>query len=151
MSENNSFKPVGGVVAAELFTLDVVRSSEQIQNGSGIGIELADYASHYEESLSADNGLVSVHHTLTLVAERRNAAPWMDAEFLRRCAAEGVVAKLSLATGEELTVGRCDRMDLEQALRLRSLTCATGTRPRQRPCVELVLECCDVTSAYSAD
>lgn len=138
-------------MAAELFMLDVVRSSEQILSGSGIGVELTDYASHYEESLSADNGLVSVHHTLTLVAERQNAAPWMEAEFLRRCAAEGVVAKLWLATGEQLTVGCCKRMDLEQALRLRSLTCSTGTRPRQRPCVELVLECCDVTSAYSAD
>lgn len=148
MSENKNFKAVGGVLAAELFTLDALRDAEQIIPGSGITVELADYASHYEESLSSCNGLVSVEHTLTLVADRQNASPWMEAEFLRRCAAEGVVAMVWLATGEVLTVGRCRRMGLEQALRLQKLTCPSGTRPRQRPRAELILRCCDVTSAY---
>ena len=148
MSENRVYKPLGGIVAAELFTLDVLRAEGSINAGSGISVELADYASHYEESLSSESGLVSVAHTLTLVAERQNAAPWMDAEFLRRCAAEGVVAKVWLASGEELTVGCCRRMGLEQALRLESLSCSSGVRPRQRPVAELVLRCRDVTSAY---
>ena len=148
MSENNAFKPVGGVVAAELFTLDKVTSAGEIIPGSGVAVELADYASHYEESLSAENGLVSVQHTLTLVADRQNAAPWMEAEFIRHCAQQGVVAMVWLATGEVLTVGRCERMGLEQALRLGSLTCSSGVRPRQRPRAELVLRCRDVSSAY---
>ena len=148
MSENKNFKAVGGVIAAELFTLDAVRNTEQIIPGSGIRVELADYASHYEESLLSENGLVSVHHTLTLVADRQNATPWMEAEFLRRCAAEGVVAMVWLATGEVLTMGLCHKMGVEQALRLHSLTCASGTRPRQRPRSELILKCHDVRSSY---
>ena len=46
MSENKNFKPIGGVVAAELFMLDRVRNAENIIPGSGINVELADYASH---------------------------------------------------------------------------------------------------------
>lgn len=148
MSENKNFKPIGGVVAAELFMLDWVRNAENIIPGSGINVELADYASHYEEDFISDNGLVSVQHTLTLVADRQNASPWMEAEFLRRCAGEGVVAMVWLATGEVLTIGRCQRMGLEQALRLQSLNCTSGTRPRHRPTAELVLKCSDLSSAY---
>lgn len=148
MSENKTFKPIGGIIAAELFPIAGLREPQAIVEGEGVKVTLADYASHYEESFASENCPVSVQHTLTLVADRAEAASWIDAEFLRHCAAEGVVARVHLATGERLTVGWSPRLGFEQALRLRSLKCATGLRPKHRPRVELVLECRDLHSAF---
>lgn len=150
MSENKSFKPIGGIVAAELFPVADLLSIDDLVQGEGLSVGLADYASHYEENFFSDNCQVSVEHTLTLVADRADAAGWVDAEFLRRASAEGVVAKVWLASGEELVVGWCERLGFEQALRLRSLKCATGSRPKHRPHIELVLACRDLHSSYEA-
>ena len=148
MSENKRFKPVGGIVAAELFPVASFASPQEMVEGAGVKVVLADYASHYEECFSSDNGLVSVEHTLTLVADRADASGWINAEFLRRCAAEGVAARVRLATGEVLFVGWCPRLEFEQALRLRSLKSLSGSRPKHRPRVELVLSCRDLCSSY---
>lgn len=151
MAENNSFKAVGGILAAELFPVATLASADDIIEGGGIEVELADYASHYDESFSSDNGLVSVEHTLTLVAERANAGKWIDAEFLRHCAVEGVAARVWLATGEVLTMGWSPRFGFEQALRLDSVKALSGSRPKHRPRVELTLSSRDLHSAYSED
>ncbi len=150
MSENKTFKPIGGVVAAELFLISDLHLLSDVVEGEGVKVELADYASHYEESFASDNCQVSVQHTLTLVADRAEANPWIDAEFLRHCAAEGVVARVWLASGERLTVGWSPHLGFEQALRLGSLKCMSGSRPKHRPRVELVLECRDLHSSYEA-
>ncbi len=149
MATNNTFKPIGGIVAAELFLVNGLKSRNDMSKTEGIKVNLSDYASHYDESFLSDNGLVSVNHTLTLVAAREDAKAWIDAEFLRNCAADGVAAKVTLSTGEKLTIGWSEKMQFEQALRLKSLTCSTGTRPKHRPRIELVLSCCDVCSAYN--
>ncbi len=149
MATNNKIKPIGGIISAELFLVNGLKSINDLATQEGIKADLSDYASHYDESFMTDNGLVSVQHTLTLVAAREDAKAWIDAEFLRNCAADGVVAKITLSTGEKLTVGWSKKMQFEQALRLKSLTCSTGTRPKHRPRIELVLSCCDVCSAYN--
>lgn len=149
MATNSKFKPIGGIASAELFLVKDLKSLNDMSTKEGIEVELSDYASHYDESFRADNGLVSVKHTLTLVAAREDASAWIDADFLRHCAADGVVAKVTLSTGEKLTIGWSKKMLFEQALRLQSLTCSTGTRPKHRPRIELVLSCCDVCSAYN--
>lgn len=148
MAEMNSYKPIGGILRAELYPVANLCSSADIAEGEGVEVTLADYASHYDESISSDNGLVSVEHTLTLVAERADADLWVDAEFLRHCAAEGVAARVWLATGEVLTMGFSPRMGFEQALRLHSMTALSGSRPKHRPRVELVLRSQDLCSAY---
>lgn len=149
MATNSNFKPIGGIASAELLMVKDLKSRSDLITKEGIKVELSDYASHYDESFLSDNGLVSVKHTLTLVAAREDAAAWIDAEFLRNCAADGVVAKITLSTGENLTIGWSKKMLFEQALRLQALTCSTGTHPKHRPRIELVLSCCDVCSAYN--
>ncbi len=149
MATNNKFKPIGGIISAELFLVNGLKSINDLATQEGIKVDLSDYASHYDESFMTDNGLVSVQHTLTLVAAREDAKAWIDAEFLRNCAADGVAAKIILSTGEKLTIGWSKKMRFEQALRLKSLTCSTGTRPKHRPRIELILSCCDVCSAYN--
>ena len=148
MTELKFYKPVGGILSAELFFASDLHSVDDMAKGQGVAVELCDDKSTYEEYFSAESGLVSVQHTLPLVADRAEAASWIDAEFLRHCAAEGVVARVHLATGERLTVGWSPRLGFEQALRLRSLKCATGLRPKHRPRVGLVLECRDLHSAF---
>ena len=147
MTENKFYKPVGGIVRAELFHTSQVGSVEQLRWGRGVEVGLVDDASSYAEQFSADNRQVSVLHTLTLCSDRNLAKEWFDGEFLRRVAADGVVALVELATGEELTVGWCRRMGLEQALRLKSREFDSGKSLRDSPRVKLTLCCRDVTSA----
>ncbi len=147
MTENKFYKPVGGIVRAELFHTSQVGSVEQLAWGRGVEVGLVDDASSYAEQFSADNRQVSVLHTLTLCSDRNLAKEWFDGEFLRRVAADGVVALVELATGEELTVGWCRRMGLEQALRLKSLEFDSGESLNDSPRVKLTLCCRDVTSA----
>jgi hypothetical protein len=147
MTENKFYKPVGGIVRAELFHTSQVGSVEQLVWGRGVEVGLVDDASSYAEQFSADNRQVSVLHTLTLCSDRNLAKEWFDGEFLRRVAADGVVALVELATGEELTVGWCRRMGLEQALRLKSLEFDSGESLNDSPRVKLTLCCRDVTSA----
>ena len=147
MTENKFYKPVGGLVRAELFHSSQLRSPGDALWGTGIEVGLVDDASSYVEQFSADNRQVSVLHTLTLCSDRNLAKEWFDGEFLRRVAADGVVALVELATGEELTVGWCRRMGLEQALRLKSLEFDSGESLNDSPRVKLTLCCRDVTSA----
>ena len=132
---------------AELFHTSQVSSVEQLRWGKGVEVGLVDDASSYAEQFSADNRQVSVLHTLTLCSDRNLAREWFDGEFLRRVAADGVVAMVELATGEVLTVGWCRRMGFEQALRLKSLEFDSGESLNDSPRVKLTLCCRDVTSA----
>ena len=147
MTENKFYKPVGGIVRAELFHTSQVSSVEQLRWGKGVEVGLVDDASSYIEQFSADNRQVSVLHTLTLCSDRNLAKEWFDGEFLRQVAADGVVALVELATGEELTVGWCRRMGFEQAMRMESLKFSSGQKPNTQPSVSLTLRCRDLSSA----
>ena len=147
MTENKFYKPVGGLVRAELFLVSQLDNVNHAAWGGGIEVGLVDDASSYIEQFSADNRQVSVLHTLTLCSDRNQAGAWFDGEFLRRVAADGVVAKVELATGEQITVGWCSRMGLEQSLRLHSLEFDSGKSLNDSPRVTLSLSCRDVTSA----
>ena len=147
MTENKFYKPVGGLVRAELFHTSQIESIDQLKWGAGVEVALVDDASSYVEQFSADNRQVSVLHTLTLCSDRNQAQEWFDEEFLRRAAADGVVALVELATGEQIKVGWCRRMGFEQALRLEKLEFDSGEGLNDSPRVKLVLSCRDVTSA----
>lgn len=149
MTENKFYKPVGGLVRAELFHSSQLGSIEYALWGTGIEVGLVDDASSYVEQFSADNRQVSVLHTLTLCSDRNLASEWFDEEFLRRVAADGVVALVELATGEQIKVGWCKRMGFEQALRLDSLEFDSGQGLNDSPRVKLTLRCRDVTSALN--
>ena len=75
------------------------------------------------------------------------AQPWLDDDFVQRCAAEGVVARVELSSGEEVQVGWSPKFQFEQALRLAELRFESGQRLDQVPCVVLTLVSSDVCSA----
>ena len=100
-----------------------------------------------EESAESDNTLVSVKHTLTLCSDRWLAAAWFDKEFMQRAAADGLVARITMATGEQIVVGWSERFGLEQPLRLKTLSFCSGSRPNDSPRVVLTLWSRDTESA----
>ena len=147
MTENKFYKPVGGILSAELFFASEVNTAGDLPEGKGVAVELIDDESTYEELFSASNGLVSVQHTLTLVADRNMANEWLQREFLERCSTEGAVAHIVFASKEEIKVGYCPRFLVEQALRLDSLRFSSGDRLNASPRVTLTLKCHDTHSA----
>ena len=149
MTENKFYKPVGGILSAELFYVGDFVSEAEMVEGRGVAVELIDYKSSYEERLLADNGLVSVQHTLTLASDRNLAREWLSQEFVQRCTTEGVVARVRMATGEQIVVGTDPRFGFEQALRLGSLGFQSGCSPNDSPRVTLTLKCHDTHSALN--
>lgn len=147
MTQIKKYKPIGGITAAELFTVGDRVGVEELVAGQGVAVELVDDGSKYEEEASAENSLVSVHHTLTLCSDRPLAAAWFEDDFLLRAAVEGLAARVVMSTGEQLTLGWSSRFGFEQALRLKSLTFSSGSYPNDSPRVVLTLTACDVDSA----
>lgn len=147
MTENEFYKPVGGILSAELFYVGDLESELDMVEGQGLAVELCDDRSTYEEHFSAENGLVSVQHTLTLVADGNKGREWLQRDFIERCSTEGVVARVEMATNDEIVVGHCPRFDFEQALRLGSLKFSSGDRLNSSPEVVLTLTCHDTQSA----
>ena len=141
------YKPIGGIHSARLYTLGSATSLEEVLLGEAVEVELEDDGSLYEEKICSVEGLVSVQHTLTLCSDHHRAAAWFGGDFLARCAAEGVVAEVWLATDEHIVVGWSERFALEQALRLESLDFRSGTRPNDSPQVRLTLVSKDTRSA----
>ena len=149
MTEIKFYKPVGGILSAELFFASDLHSVDDMVKGQGIDVELCDDRSTYEEHFSAESGLVSVQHTLTLASDRNLAREWLSQEFVQRCTAEGVVARVTMATGEQIVVGSDPRFGFEQALRLSSLGFMSGSSPNDSPRVILTLKCHDTHSALN--
>ena len=147
MTQVKRYKPVGGIISAELFTVGDKSRVGELVAGQGVEVVLVDDGSEYEEIASADNSPVSVCHTLTLCSTPPLAAAWFDEEFLQRAAVEGVAARVVMASGEQITLGWSERFGFEQALRLKSLRFWSGSRPNTSPTVVLTLEARD---AYSA-
>ena len=149
MSVNESMKPVGGVLSAELFWARDVESLGALTKAEKMVVEIEDDGSTYEERIVNDEGLVSVEHTLTLRSCPLLAKEWFDVEKMQILAVEGVVAKVVLASGEEIVVGYSERFGVEQALRLESLRFYSGSKPNDSPSVELKLRSRDLRSALS--
>lgn len=147
MTVKKSYKPIGGVSRAELFVVGDGFSVESVVEGGGIEVELIDDGSSYEELFISTDGLVSVQHTLTLTARRGVADEWLDKRFLELCAAQGVVARVLLSSGESLTVGWSERFGVEQALRLEHMHLQSGSKPTDEPRICLKLKAVDTQSA----
>jgi hypothetical protein len=147
MTDIKRYKPVGGVISAELFAVGGIATADDLVAGQGVAVELVDDGSQYEESAESDNTLVSVKHTLTLCSDRWLAAAWFDKEFMQRAAADGVAARITMATGEEIVVGWSERFGFEQPLRLKTLTFCSGSKPNDSPRVVLTLSSRDTDSA----
>lgn len=146
MTENLTYKPIGGVAEAELWVVGGLTSVEELRDGTGLRVDLADDGSLYEESIETEGRPVSVRHTLTLCSDPNRARAWFDSRLLDHAAIEGLAARITLATGERLTLGWSERFGFEQALRLRSLHFSSGAKPNASPTVKLVLEARDTRS-----
>ena len=142
MTENLAYKPVGGLLRAELFALEGLSSAEDMVSGAGVEVSLMDDELHSAEGLP-----VSVQHTLTLCSDRNLAREWFDEQWLARLASEGVAARVTLSTGEQIVLGYSERFGFEQALRLLSLKFFSGKSPNESPRVQLVLQSHDTQSA----
>ena len=147
MTENLAYKPVGGLLRAELFALEGLSSAEDMVSGAGVEVSLMDDGSSYEELHSAEGLPVSVQHTLTLCSDRNQAHEWFDEQWLARLASEGVAARVTLSTREQIVLGYSERFGFEQALRLQTLKFLSGKSPNDSPRVQLVLRSLDTQSA----
>ena len=130
-------KPVGGIRRVRLASARAFSPQSRFAE-----YELIDDRSAYVETLTADEGLLRVRHTLTLVFDKHQ-------RWLERCATDGVVAAIETAAGERLRIGRSDRFGCEQALRLERFTFASGAAPGDRPTATLVLASEDTDRAQT--
>ena len=152
----SNYKPVGGVESCALYPAEAVQtalfSSEGCQatlSGKPVEVTLLDDASYYEEVAESRDGITKISHRLSLVADREDAAPWLDVGFLERASIEGFVAVVRLADGRSLLVGYSLNFGSEQPLHLQSMTSASGSKLRDMPAVTLLLTSCD--TAFSCE
>ena len=137
-------KPVGGIRRVRLASARAFSPQSRFAE-----YELIDDRSAYVETLTADEGLLRVRHTLTLVFDKHQADAWFDRRWLERCATDGVVAAIETAGGERLRIVRSDRFGCEQASPLERFTFASGAAPGDRPTATLVLASEDTDRAQT--
>lgn len=133
-------KPVGGITAVAIVPLD---GSPQPS------IPLIEERSSYTEEIVSDDGILRVHHMLTLVVPHEAAAAMLP--LAAGMTAGGVTALVATAAGEQLTVGWSERFGFEQPLRLRSFSLETGKRPADGNAATLRYESDDTTALLEND
>lgn len=140
------YKPIGGVAGASLYPANAVESvvfegdrCEVIFSEDGVGVELIDDASSYEEQVYSKQGALLVEHRLTLVAERNRGLAWLSGEWQERAATEGVIAVVELCDGRKLLVGYSSLFGAEQTLHLDSLLVSSGQKLLDTPRLTLQL------------
>ena len=131
-------KPVGGVTAAALTPAGNLLRAAAAADGrieavfrdpdGLVEFPLAGERSSYTELLDTEAGPQRVRRVLTLVVSREVAGTLLTPAF-RRTAAGGVVAVVTMASGERLLAGWSPCLGTEQPLRLGSVRMESGTRP----------------------
>ncbi len=147
-------KPKGGVARVALHTADAVGSLAVGDDGCRVRftdepleVQLTDDRSLFEEQLSVEEGVMSVAHRLTMVADRNHAPQWLATEFLHRATHEAPTAEVELNDSRRLLVGYSLRLGGEQPLRLQTLLAASGQRPNDTPTLTLTLASTDAEMA----
>ena len=125
-------KPVGGICRVRLASARAFSPQSRFAE-----YELIDDRSAYVETLTADEGLLRVRHTLTLVFDKHQADAWFDRRSRRRdrngrrrTAANRPLRPFRMRAGVaartfHLRVGRCARRPPDGDAR----TCERGYRP----------------------
>ncbi|MDE6139333.1 MAG: hypothetical protein K2F95_00050 [Alistipes sp.] len=152
-----TIKPIGGVRSVGLFRPCGIKATWLDGHTARIStdkrwpateVPLMEDKSLYGEQLRQEKGLCSVVHELRMTADAAESAPWLDAEFLRRTASEGAVARIEMMSGEVLWAGISPRFGTEQPLRLAGIETSSELSPRQRPQTVLTLHGEDCDFAY---
>lgn len=120
----------------ELCDKEQVMACQQLEDGSSL-----------EEKFLFDGGVVAVHHTLTLVAERNRAAVWLEPEFCREALLAGLCAVVELEDGRRLLLGYSERFKAKQPLRIKEIRSSSGCAPKDAPIITMTLESFDTSAA----
>ncbi|MBO5875046.1 MAG: hypothetical protein J6Q20_00805 [Alistipes sp.] len=152
-------KPVGGVRSVRLCAAENVDYVEFAEDANGYKLltffdreqimecSLLEDASWLEESFAFEDGVVAVQHTLTLVAERNDAAAWIEPEFYREAMDMGLCAEVELNDGRRLLVGYSERFGSQQPLRIKEIISSSGSRLVDSPRIKMTLESYDTSAA----
>lgn len=137
MTTTLSRKPAGGVVAVTLSPAGNLLRAE----ASGGGVEvtfrderrlvvlpLAEERSSYGEEADTQAGPMRIKHLLTLAVNRELASECFSAELLQTAATEGLLAIVTMASGERLLAGWSAKFGTSQSLRTGTVRMASGQK-----------------------
>ena len=108
---------------------------------------LVEDASTFEELFEFDGDIVSVRHTLTLVADRNMAEAWLESTFSRESGRVGLCALVTLNDGRRLLVGYSERFGAQQPLRVKQIASGSGSKRIDIPRLTMTLESFDTSAA----
>ncbi|WP_307756656.1 hypothetical protein [uncultured Alistipes sp.] len=139
MPRSASRKPAGGITAAALTPVGNLLRVAAVAGGQVEAafrdeallteLPLEEDRSSYTETLDTEAGPQRVRHTLKLVVSREAAYTLFGSAFRRTAASEGLVAVVTMASGERLLTGWSTRLGTEQPLRLASMCNESGVKP----------------------
>ncbi len=133
-------KPIGGIKSVSLFAAGAVGLTTM-----PIEVELTPHGSLYEQRLTTANGIITVEHTLKLVAHKTDAQKWCQSDFINHALIGGLVADVTLNDGQQIRVGYSDSLLDEQPLRLESVVVTSENSIAKTPTVTLTLSSQDTT------
>lgn len=93
------------------------------------GLPLAEQRSSYAEVSDTDAGPLRIRHKLTLVVDRRAARTLLAPAFRRAAETEGLIALVTMASGERLLAGWSARFGTQHPLRPDFFGMESGTKP----------------------
>ncbi len=136
----SSTRPRGGVAKVELTPAPEYAGGVPSPAGSSPWAFRKDRARYSEEWVGARPLSGMVKHTLEMefaaTAESRRAVD----ELAQVCAARGVVAVVTMASGETLVAGYSSRFGVEYPLRMAKREETSGRLPGDMPTIAVVLE-----------
>ena len=139
MAASTPRKPAGGVAAVTVTPAGNLlraalgadgRAEAVFRDGTLLTrLPLAEQRSSYAERLDTDAGPQRVRHTLTLVVGREAFRKAFTLALRRAAETEGLIALVTMASGERLLAGWSARFGTSQPLRPGSFAMESGIKP----------------------
>ena len=139
MADSTPRKPAGGVAAVTVTPAGNLLRAAVAADGRAEAIfrdatqltalPLAEQRSSYAERLDTDAGPQRVRHTLTLVVGRETFRKAFTPALRRAAETEGLIALVTMASGERLLAGWSARFGTSQPLRPDSFAMESGIKP----------------------
>ena len=135
MAASTPRKPAGGVAAVTVTPAGNLLRAAVAADGRAEAIfrdtalPLAEQRSSYAERLDTDAGPQRVRHTLTLVVGREAFRKAFTPALRRAAETEGLIALVTMASGERLLAGWSARFGTSQPLRPDSFAMESGIKP----------------------
>ncbi len=114
------------------------------QESGSLLVELLDSGSYYLEERVVDEGLRAIKHTLSLAIDPQS--PIFDESAMERAIIDGLVADITLFTGQQFRVGWSERYGVALPLQLSSATYSSGAQLSEAPTRSWVMSCVDTSS-----